>query len=452
MTGNRISASGGKTTYLSGLGARAIFLLFCMWLVGLSIQPAAMLAHPQDGIIELSGNVVDDLTGLPVTEFALQWGQSKDLDSEIVWGYGLTTSITPRRDGQFRESRSFTAGRKVSLRILANGYLPQPVTEPLTAAARISGLVVRLKRGGEIRGTVVDHAGMPVASAQVYLTGSQPLDLVDGTPRSFRGSTATTDPAGQFALYGGDPLSSQSILVSFKGGQIVAIAAKPRLGEEANICLPEPAKLIVHYDVPGDDVEAKLGINLATWEMEEWKNARVSTGLQPTIRNQDKLELTVTPGVYDFAREKIVRVENLGRGFACDRRKILLAPGETQIVEIRRHGGYAIEGYVPGLKDSGSAGAYVTVRGADATGNPRNIKELSLIFDALACNPADGHFKTAPLLPGTYTVVIEAYLPELPEQRFSTGIRLPDFIGTAKVEVLRDTALAPVKIDLRPAK
>jgi len=218
MTRNRIGASGGKTTHWSGLSARAVLLLFCMWPVGLSIQPAAMLAHPQDGIIELSGNVVDDRTGLPVTEFTLEWGQSKDPDSEIVWGFGATASITPRRDGQFRISWSFTAGRKVSLRILADGYLPQPVTEPLTAAARISGLVVRLKRGFEIRGTVVDHNGMPVTSAKVYLTGSQPLDLVDGIPRSFRGSTAVTDGAGQFALYGGDPLSSQNILVSFKGG------------------------------------------------------------------------------------------------------------------------------------------------------------------------------------------------------------------------------------------
>jgi hypothetical protein len=423
-----------------------------MWPVGLSIQPAAMLAHPQDGIIELSGNVVDDRTGLPVTEFTLEWGQSKDPDSEIVWGFGATASITPRRDGQFRISWSFTAGRKVSLRILADGYLPQPVTEPLTAAARISGLVVRLKRGFEIRGTVVDHNGMPVTSAKVYLTGSQPLDLVDGIPRSFRGSTAVTDGAGQFALYGGDPLSSQNILVSFKGGQIVAIVAKPRLGEEANIRLPEPAKLIVRYDMPGDDVEAKLGINLAAWEMEKWKNTRVMNGLQPTIRNQEEIELTLTPGTYDFAREKIVWVGDLGKGFACDRRTILLAPGETQIVELRRNGGHAIEGDVPGLKDSGAAGACVTVRGADATGDPRNFKELNSIFDALACNPADGHFKTAPLLPGIYTVVIEAYLPELPEQRFSTGIRPPNFIGTAKVEVSRDTAPAPVKIDLRPAK
>lgn len=101
---------------------------------------------------------------------------------------------------------------------------------------------------------------------------------------------------------------------------------------------------------------------------------------------------------------------------------------------------------------NGAAGAILTVRAADATGDPRNFNEVMSVFDAVSRNPGDGHFRTEPLSPGTYTVVVEAYLSETPEQRNSTGIRRPDFIGTAKVTIFPDRPPPPVKITLRPVK
>lgn len=183
-----------------------------------SIRPAAgMKGSPQDGSIELSGEVVDEQTGSPVTDFAVEWGESRDLDSEIAWGYGLKVRLTQRRDGQFHESRPFRAGRKYSMRILAPGYQPQPVTGPLTMAVRISNLIVRLKRGIEIRGIVTDHAGNAVISAHVYLTDNHSMSLRNGSSELFKGSTASTDSDGRFVLTGSDESSPQHVLVTSGG-------------------------------------------------------------------------------------------------------------------------------------------------------------------------------------------------------------------------------------------
>jgi len=408
-------------------------------------------AAPPGNIVELSGRIVDDRTSQPVTLFALQWGESKDLDSEITWGYGLTAALTPHRDGTFQISRPFTAGHKVALRILADGYLPQAVTEPLIGSARISNLVVRLKPGFELRGIVLDHAGQPVDSARIYLAGNQLLDLEDGAPRTFRDSTAITDSLGNFIVAGGGASQLLRIVASASQGRLLALAPA-RLGEQVLLRLPQPARLLIRYDMPGSEAEAQLHLDFAAEDMEEWDAARLRMSLAPTIRNGEEIELAVMPGRYRFARGKIVTIGEFGRGFGCDLREIVLAPGETQTVDLIRRSGHSIEGEVSGLKESGAAGAILTVRAADATGDPRNFNEVMSVSDAVSCNLEDGRFRTGPVPPGTYTAVAEAYLPETPAQRNSTGIRLPDFIGTAKVTIVRNSPPLPVKIGLRPVK
>jgi hypothetical protein len=89
----------------------------------------------------------------------------------------------------------------------------------------------------------------------------------------------------------------------------------------------------------GDDAEAMLGLYLKTREMPQWEASRVEMSFETIVKNQGEIELTdVTPGSYDFLRQKWVGIEDTSRGFGCDRRTVVVGPGETQFVDLIRTG------------------------------------------------------------------------------------------------------------------
>jgi hypothetical protein len=199
----------------------------------------------QSALVELDGVVVDDQTEQPIEDYGLEWGMASAQDpSEIRWGYGLTTS-SRRPQGRFRERRSFQQGARVWLRVLAPGYLPQPVTpEPLVAPVQITNLVVRLNRGAALHGVVSNAAGDPVAGAKIFLVGTQSLRLEEGFEQMFKGTTAVTDAGGRFVLSGvGTP--SQRVAVSVNGRQLAVANVPDVFTSELSIRLPEPATLLV---------------------------------------------------------------------------------------------------------------------------------------------------------------------------------------------------------------
>src|SRR5205823_5412293 len=93
-------------------------------------------------------------------------------------------------------------------------------------------------------------------------------------------------------------------------------------------------------------------------------------------------------------------------------------------------------------------GAFIYVRSAEVTGDPRANDEWKLPFyDGQVCG-ADGAFKTEMLVPGTYTVVAQAYGKD-PYPHLS-GLRLPDLLGTAKVTVPERGEAGAVVVELKP--
>ena len=141
-------------------------------------EPGDAVSSPvqaKTGRVFLEGCVVDDLTGQPVTDYGLD-------------GEGFSMSTVHHAEGRFEYDAGYATGAKVWVRVLAAGYLPQPVTpEPVTVPAEITNLVVRLNRGGTLQGIVLDHAGKPVAGAHVLLAG-----------KGFNGSIATTGAGVHF--------------------------------------------------------------------------------------------------------------------------------------------------------------------------------------------------------------------------------------------------------------
>lgn len=384
---------------------------------------------------------MDDQTSEPINDFVVQLSATNPQNpEEIYWSQEFHGPLV-QRPGWF-ELQSFKKG-KTWARVLADGYLPEPVTpDPVVSPANIADSVVRLKRGGELRGIVLDHARKPVVGARVFLTGTQRLELTDGKPNwVFKGSTATTDAEGCFALHGVGGTEQKRVVVSADSLQCWPV---PELepGQELKITLPQPATLIVRYDIPDDVPKAQLRLQL----MSSVNN--VTCLQEPTVANQGQIILTnLAPGNYDFTRTKTLRVGGESHGIFYDLLTVVLRAGETQRVDFVRATGHPIQGEVSGLKDV--KGAFIYVRSAEATGHTLKMDEWKLpIFDAVTCDEA-GHFSTARLAPGNYTIIVEAFGPETPSQIHNTGIRLPDYIGMAKVMVNAAAPPTPVKIELQ---
>jgi hypothetical protein len=389
---------------------------------GAAARPAsAPRPAPEQAWINLSGRVVDDKTGQPIDRFMLQWGSpTRDDPNRFVWGG--QTAVSSGRGGRFSTEGGWLEGHRVWIRVLADGYLPEPLTpKPIIASATLKGLVIRLKRGGEIRGRVVDHKGAPVSGASVFLAGNQQLELVNGEPEGFTGSRARTDKDGRFALTGAGA-ERASVVVSSKALHAWR-AEGPEAGKEVTIKLPEPARLVLRYDIEGDEAQGHFRLELKTWDMPGWKGTGRSVQ-EPVAANKGEVVVpNAAPGVYDLVRVKMLRL------------------GDT---------GWPIVGELIGLAGTNAPGAYVTVKPAEATGDPLRNQEWKLTtFDALTCGP-DSRFLTARILPGSYTVVAEAYEPEPPGGGFSTGWRLPGFVGTAKVTVRADVRPPRVQILMKP--
>src|SRR3954447_14070533 len=77
------------------------------------------------GPIDVSGQVVDDETGKPISQFSQQGGRVDDKDpSQVHWGYSLQTqSKNPK--GQFTSHIDWAGGWRE--RIIAGGYISQPI-------------------------------------------------------------------------------------------------------------------------------------------------------------------------------------------------------------------------------------------------------------------------------------------------------------------------------------
>ena len=394
-----------------------------------------------------TGHVVDDETDAPITNFYAQEGFANPPNPEaIAWSQSFRGPIIsgPLNGGFTVEMQK----QGQAWRILASGYLPQIITEhPFVAPVEKGDLVVRMKRGGELRGVVLDGDGHAMVGARILLTTEQTPKLTDGRPeKTFMGSTATTDAAGRFALRGVGAAEPKVMVVSPDGLQTWP-APKYQPGRELTITQPKPGALIVRYDIAGDEPEAELHLALRSSEiqMPGW------TELKPKVANGGEIVLTnLTPGMYEFSRFKMLRLGDVQQGHPYERRTIVVDAGQTQRVDLVRSTGHRVQGEVTGLDKTDAPGGFVFVRSTHAAGGAQYERfPLRPCFDVLSFG-RDGRFETARLEPGTYTFFAEAYAPEPEEFKHRTGIRLPGYVGAANVTVTAQAPSSPVRIELKP--
>ena len=93
------------------------------------------------------------------------------------------------------------------------------------------------------------------------------------------------------------------------------------------------------------------------------------------------------------------------------------------------------------IKEPPAAILYVCSKAA--INNPMDyVTNLTPCFSAVKID-ADGHFRTALLEPGTYTLIAEAY-------EWGEATQKLAYVGSAKVAVTTNQAPSPLKIELRP--
>ena len=435
---------------------------------------------------DIVGHVQDDETGAPIRDFMIESGRvNPDRPGEILWSDGYQGGMM----GAGVDAGKFEVWNQKSgaaLRFMANGYVPQTfLRDEVIASRQTANLQVRLKRGAELHGVVLNHAGDPVAHAKVYLA---PLDLgyvrfgevmssgTDaGTITYWAHTYATTDAAGRFSLRGVDGNQTR-VIVATDDGRMVQPVQTQVSAEELKITLPKPATLIVHYDIPGDVAETDFSLTLRTNELEMplWKHVT----LKPYGKVPNGGETVMTnllAGTYDFSRTKFGGAAGHEYAFIFgdpfkfvqfDTRKIVLEAGQTQQVDVVRSVGQRVQGRVTGLESiTNPAGAFLYVGSAKAISNPNDFKTNNLepCYDAVFLN-TNGLFQTALLQPGDYTLIAEVYAsgkPPKPEPvpddepqyggfgGFFVNPQQLAYVGSKKITVAAQAA-PPVNIELHP--
>ena len=313
-----------------------------------------------------------------------------------------------------------------------------------------------------VNGHVLYHDGTPAANASVFLLGNVSTTIGDG--KAWQGirsdmtedktvTKTTTDADGRFTLSGGG--DAKRIVVSAPRLDFwVVPTPKNAAGKDSEftIKLPAPGRLVVKYDIPGGDAKAKLFLQVNTWDSPISRGIRCTPG--PLVANKGQVVLdNLPPGECYLDREK-----NIAWGtYFCDRRLLTIESGKTLESNFIRDRGTAVVGQVVGLKQemrasvsgaADSAGVLVSVRSPEAKGGIFSDLELPL-FDILKCG-LDGRFKTEQLLPGKYAIVVEAWLPEKPEEMQGSGIRRSSFIGWTVVTVPESGPPLQVTVELKP--
>jgi hypothetical protein len=434
-------------------------------------MPPVTLKLAQAQYVDVAGTVVDDKTGTPIPTTIQSGKVNPDKPDEIIWSPGYMVPGTP---GQFS---LWDLTKDSAFRVLANGYLPQAFRRNNIIASRhTANLQIRLQRGATIRGLVLDHAGQPVAHAKVILA---PLDLGEMPQKPIlwgslagEGYTfATTDHAGHFSI--GGVGENPRIIVVTDDGQMVQPVQTKLSDADLKITLPKPATLIVHYDIPGDQPKADIGLTLHTNELEMplWKD--IVSDVWTNVPNAGQIIFTnLAPGTYNFSRTKTGGTTNCGYAFIFGNplkvvqfnpQTILLKPGQTQQVNMVRSTGQRVQGRVTGMRSiTNTAGAFLYVASANAIRNPNDFKTNNLepCYDAVFLDTNE-LFQTALLEPGTYTLVAEVYVwdkfkpheyadyePQYGGILWSNPQQLA-YVGSAIVTITAN-AMPPVKIELHP--
>jgi hypothetical protein len=471
--------------FLFRRAAPVALVLACLWSTRAQSEPPVDTKKDEPAAVpesvEVFGKVVDAETGKPVQGFITQAGKFDPKDPKnVTWGYTENRTTSDRFNATIKWNEGWTA------RILADGYVPQPVLSEAPAGGkdRIEK-VIRLKKGRTVRGRVLDHLGKPVKAVSIFavrpmgmtLAGGQAVNSFDGKEDpTVRG--AKTDSEGRFELAvsvapgekppAGDPPASKGATPGLAVSSPALDAWPVPLPEgdaEAVIRLPSPTRVEISYDIEGSDEEASVFLQSVMHEVDAWKGFEIIRHI--SVPNQGRVEITsLPPGRYQFARSRSLRHGNIGRGLFLDRQFVEVVTDKTTPVSFVRPTGTRLKGSVEWDEATKLTGVILSVRKAASPDDPPSERHFPPLFDARLLRVSSsgekqekfeivGHrglFLTERIPPGTYEVHAEGYAPLTPQQEFRTGIIGPTLTAQTTVTVPESGAVPLIKLKLeKPA-
>jgi hypothetical protein len=392
---------------------------------------AAPAAKPPAKTVSIRGTVVDDETGKPVAPLIVQGGHFELADpTKVTWGYteGRSSAVNGSYSTTIRWGDGWTA------RILADGYLPRPILTKAPPEDKDEiEVLVRLKRGRLVRGQVLDHNEKPVKGAAVFAIGPTGVNLSGGKAWNTWGGDdnvpkpTMTDDRGRFEVPAGD---AKKLAVS--GSAIDAWPADIVAEGDTIIRLPEPAKVEIQLDIEGADKESNVFFQLLVSHMPGFEGVRLES-TQPIV-NGGKLTLpALPPGKYQFCRSVRNNLGMIGTGAMLEREFLELKPGETRKISYVRAKGARVGGKLT-LPPEKLMGIVVQINSEKAEQDPFDKHEWPTTY-ASQTAADDGSFLTERVAPGSYVLKADAYVPLTPEQQMRTGIIVPTYSASAKIEV-----------------
>jgi hypothetical protein len=421
----------------------------------------------ESNFVSIQGRVVDDETGDTIEYFSLQKGLQDGRDpSKIAWQHprripGSGTIVDGRTvldrnpHGEFSDSVGLgegEGGRRDRIRILADGYEPEPVLDRLPGpadAGKTVEVTVRLRRGRSLAGRVVDHAGRPAAGAKLFLIrpgGGGSIRVVDdvmgeGSDTGLLDPSVTraaADEQGRFRITGvGD-----ATLVGVSAPTLhFWTAPVPPPGEELAIRLPEPATLRIPYAIEGDAAEAHIWLHL---KQPEDLAQRLWVTRTIKIPNRGEAILRdAAPGEYTLWRRKMLPIGEHPRRTSVELRKFTLESGKAAEVSFVREG-RPVSGTV--LPTPGGVVLMLYV-GIASLEEPDLRSPSRRWLDIVACDE-EGRFRTAHVPPGEYVVHAAGYRFGPRHEPFGTFNDRIDFNGSVPVTVPPDGNPPEVRIML----
>ena len=381
--------------------------------------------------VSIRGRVLDAESGEPITKFITQAGKFDPKDpTKVQWGFSQGSSGAAR-EGRFSTTIRWKAGW--TSRILADGYLPQPVVTKAPKDGQTSIEVeLRMKRGRWVRGRVIDHTGKPAEGVSVFAVDSRGINLGGGRAHNSNRVRAMTDKSGRFELVVGEAsrLALSSPDIDAWHGEL------PEDMQEATLTLPEGAgeKTKVFRQLLGNETPGFKGITSEqTVEM----------------KNGETLEIaSLPPGKYQIARSRMLRTGNMGMGRFLDRHWLSIEAGQTVTIDFTRPKGARVKGLVAGLKDTKAKTALVTVMPLKLPDDTEKRFKNWLVLDGQTTDE-NGVFTTEKLPPGEYRFIVDVYLPLTPQEQFRSGRPTPKFTGEAIVLVPETGSVPDIEIPLK---
>jgi hypothetical protein len=389
---------------------------------------------------------LDDVTGKPIRRLITQGGKFDPSDpGKVTWGYSEGRSSSP--EGLF--STTIRWGDGWTARILADGYLPQPVITSAPPSDKDElEVVIRLKRGPQVRGVVLDHAGDRVKGAAILAIGptgvnvSEVASIVGGNDDETQ--AARTGADGRFELLVGEAKS----LAAMHSTLDVWTAEIPANGE-VTIRLPAPARVDVELAIDGADASSEMFYQLLTQGRQEFKGVRLERTVK--MSNPGQLSLAaLPPGRYQLCRNVLNDLGEIGFYAMLERTFFEVKAGETKAIRFVRDKGARIRGKAIWPTDAKLMGIIVSVRGLLDEKSPFDNYEWPVVY-ASQTAAEDGSFQTERILPGKYRLVAEAYTSLTPEQRFRSGGILPSYRVQVTIDVPAEGELKVDDLLLKPS-